>query len=306
MVSFGNYWSLSPMNLPDPVPATPHLPEQFLRRICAERARQTVPPDLAHRAETALHAARALLFPQFARVGAQTPSEVTREAADLASALVSLITDVDPLRADAGDGADPASRAHAWMAGLPAILNALRLDAEAMEAGDPAAASVEEVVLAYPGFRAIATYRLAHALASLIVPLIPRIWTELAHRETGIDLHPKATIGRAFCIDHGTGVVVGETSVIGDHVRLYQGVTLGALAVHKQLAQTRRHPTVQDRCVLYANATVLGGETVVGHDSIVGANAWVTRSVPPFSMVGRDAEVRPRRNLPEDALEFYI
>jgi serine O-acetyltransferase len=115
------------------------------------------------------------------------------------------------------------------------------------------------------------------------VPLIPRILTEHAHGQTGIDIHPGATIGQRFCIDHGTGLVVGETVVIGDEVKLYQGVTLGALSVRKEMAQTKRHPTIEDRVVIYSGATILGGDTVIGHDSIIGGNTWITESIPPFS-----------------------
>ncbi|MDX2066331.1 MAG: serine O-acetyltransferase EpsC [Fimbriimonadaceae bacterium] len=271
--------------------------------IVAARATHGITAEFVDRAESTLRQARALLFPHFSTAGDRPRAEVVAEINALRHGMQGLIADVRNA-STAPRAAE--SIASDWIEALPGIMTALQEDAHAMDSGDPAAQSLDEVILAYPGLRAIATYRLAHALAAQSVPLLPRIWTEFAHRETGIDLHPNARIGRAFCIDHGTGIVVGATSVIGDHVRLYQGVTLGALAVHKQLASTRRHPTIEDRCVLYANATVLGGETVVGHDSIVGANAWVTRSVPPFSMVGRDAEVRPRRNPTDDGLEFYI
>ena len=176
---------------------------------------------------------------------------------------------------------------------LPAVLRGAArhpagapLDAEATCDGDPAATSVDEVILAYPGFYALACYRLAHQPArAAACPLVPRLITERAHRVTGIDIHPGATIGRAFAIDHGTGIVIGETSVIGDRVRLYQGVTLGALSVRKDLAQTRRHPTIEDDVVIYANATILGGDTVIGHGSVIGGNVWLTHSVPPHSIV---------------------
>ena len=151
--------------------------------------------------------------------------------------------------------------------------------------GDPAADSEDEVVLAYPGFLATAVHRFAHELYRLNVPVFPRVVSEWSHRETGIDIHPGATIGRAFAIDHGTGVVIGETSVIGDRVRIYQGVTLGALAVSKRLAHTKRHPTIEDDVVIYAGATILGGETVIGRGSVIGGNVWLTHSVPPGTRV---------------------
>jgi serine O-acetyltransferase len=177
---------------------------------------------------------------------------------------------------------------------LPEIHQRLVLDAAAIEAGDPAARSVSEVVLAYPGFAALAFHRLAHALHGLGIPLVPRLLAEVAHSRTGIDIHPGARIGHACCIDHGTGLVIGETAVIGDAVKLYQGVTLGALSVAKSASGTKRHPTIEDRVVIYANATVLGGDTVVGHDSVIGGNVWLTNSVPPYSLVYHTSSVRVR------------
>ena len=175
---------------------------------------------------------------------------------------------------------------------LPEIRDTLLKDAVAISLGDPAAANVTEVIRTYPGFFAIAVFRLAHAFYQLEVPLIPRILTEHAHSSTGIDIHPGATIGENFCIDHGTGVVIGETVNIGDNVKIYQGVTLGALSVQKELAKTKRHPTIEDNVVIYSGATILGGETVIGHDSIIGGNVWVTKSVPPHSTLYYRAEIR--------------
>jgi serine O-acetyltransferase len=182
-----------------------------------------------------------------------------------------------------------------FLGGLPEVLETLEADARAILEGDPAARSYDEVVLTYPGFYAIAVYRVAHLLWTLGLPLLPRLLTEFAHEKTGIDIHPGATIGRRFCIDHGTGVVVGETTRIGDGVKLYQGVTLGALTVEKALADRKRHPTIEDEVVIYAGATILGGTTVVGHHSVVAGNAWLTQSVPPNSVVSRKSEVRPRQ-----------
>jgi serine O-acetyltransferase len=138
---------------------------------------------------------------------------------------------------------------------------------------------------------AIGYYRMAHALLHLDVPLIPRILTEIAHGQTGIDIHPKASIGHHFFIDHGTGIVIGETSEIGNHVKIYQGVTLGALSVEKDMAGVKRHPTVEDHVVIYSNATILGGETTIGHHSVVGGNVWLTRSVAPYSTVYHKPEI---------------
>lgn len=168
---------------------------------------------------------------------------------------------------------------------LPQLFDALQQDVTAMFEGDPAAKSRNEVIRTYPGFYAIAAYRIAHELHVLGVQGIPRIITEHAHSLTGIDIHPGARIGSHFCIDHGTGIVIGETTVIGHHVKIYQGVTLGALSVNKEDAEKKRHPTIEDRTVIYSGATILGGETVIGHDSIIGGNVWITRSMPPFTKI---------------------
>jgi serine O-acetyltransferase len=213
------------------------------------------------------------------------------------------------------EGAVPASSPEEtttrFFAGLGAVYDALLLDARAICEGDPAARSVDEVIAAYPGFLAVALYRVAHALHRLGVPLVPRLVTELGHRETGIDIHPGARIGSAFAIDHGTGIVVGETTVVGDRVKLYQGVTLGAASVRKELARTKRHPTVEDDVVIYANATILGGDTVVGARSIIGGNVWLTHSVPADSVVTHEGvSARARRaDAPrpgEVLLEYYL
>lgn len=176
------------------------------------------------------------------------------------------------------------------LAKLPALREQLREDVQATFDKDPAAESLEEVVFSYPGVHAITTHRIAHVLYQLGVPFIPRILSEHSHGRTGIDLHPGATIGDRFCIDHGTGVVVGATSVIGADVQLYQGVTLGAHSVdgslgRQRFSQAKRHPTLEDHVVVYAGATILGGTTVVGARSVVGGSVWLTRSVPPDSRI---------------------
>lgn len=174
---------------------------------------------------------------------------------------------------------------------LPRLYDKLNEDVLAMYEGDPAAKSRSEVIQTYPGFYAIAAYRIAHELHKLGVKGIPRVITEHAHSRTGIDIHPSARIGNHFCIDHGTGVVIGETAVIGDHVKIYQGVTLGALSVSKDDALKKRHPTIEDHVVVYAGATILGGDTVIGHHSVVGGNVWLTRSVPPNSKIYYQAKM---------------
>jgi len=168
---------------------------------------------------------------------------------------------------------------------LPEIRTMLKEDIQAMYDGDPAAKSLTEVVRTYPGFYAIASYRIAHCMCQKGLSLIARIITSNAHSKTGIDIHPSAIIGRHFCIDHGTGLVIGETTRIGNHVKLYQGVTLGALSVRKQDAKTKRHPDIEDHVVIYSGATILGGKTVIGHHSTIGGNVWLTNSVEPHSKI---------------------
>lgn len=190
---------------------------------------------------------------------------------------------------------------------IPGIYYQLLLDAEAIIKFDPAAQSIEEVLVAYPGFYATAIYRIAHQLHVQQIKTLPRILSEYAHSKTGIDIHPGAKIGESFFIDHGTGVVVGETSIIGNNVKVYQGVTLGALNVAKSAASTKRHPTIEDNVIIYSGATILGGDTVIGNDCIIGGNVWLTYSVPPFSVVYHKSEiqVRGKNPLPE-AMNFVI
>ncbi len=179
---------------------------------------------------------------------------------------------------------------------LPLIYKLLMLDADAIEAGDPAATSRDEVMRSYPGFYAISIYRIANSLSKLGVPFIPRILTEIAHSKTGIDIHPNAVIGESFFIDHGTGVVIGETTNIGNFVKIYQGVTLGALSVKKEMAETKRHPTIEDNVVIYAGATILGGKTIIGTNSTIGGNVWITKSVKPDSLVYHKPELKIEEN----------
>jgi serine O-acetyltransferase len=174
---------------------------------------------------------------------------------------------------------------------LPNLKENLWLDAQAILKGDPAALNIDEVILAYPGFFAIAVYRIANYFYKNKVPTFPRLLTECAHQMTGIDIHPGATIGKHFFIDHGTGVVIGETTIIHEHVKIYQGVTLGALSVEKNLANKKRHPTIEDNVVIYSNATILGGETIIGKDSTIGGNVWITASVPANSTVYHKSEL---------------
>lgn len=177
---------------------------------------------------------------------------------------------------------------------LPVVYNDLWNDARFIQEGDPAAECIDEVILAYPGFRAIVIYRIAHILYKNNVPIVPRIMTEYAHQITGVDIHPGAKIESPFFIDHGTGIVIGETTVIGKNVKIYQGVTLGALSVDKNMNSVKRHPTIENDVVIYAQAVILGGDTIIGKNSIIGGNSWVTQSIPPHSVVYNKSEVKVR------------
>lgn len=227
-----------------------------------------------------LHETLALMFPHFCAA----PRRESDLVHDLKAHSARLAVLLRPLTLPDGAGSREAV-ADAFVAGLPDIADACLLDGRALLEGDPAAESLEEVILSYPGFYAVAAYRIAHALIRLEVPLLPRLITEYAHQRTGIDIHPRARIGKSFFIDHGTGVVIGGTAVIGDNVKLYQGVTLGALRVDGADRTLKRHPTIEDNVVVYASATILGGDTIVGRDSVIGGNVWLTRSVPPRSRI---------------------
>jgi len=199
------------------------------------------------------------------------------------------------------------SIAESFVDKIPDVHSKLWKDADAIHAGDPASESIDEVILAYPGFMAIVIYRISHELYLLKVPIIPRIMSEHAHQITGIDIHPGAEIGNPFFIDHGTGIVIGETTVIGKNVKIYQGVTLGALSVDKSFAQTKRHPTIEDDVIIYSQAVILGGNTTIGKNSVIGGNSWITQSIPPDSVVYNKSEVRIKTNKEfEEPINFII
>ena len=235
-----------------------------------------------------------VLFPQFSNKRYVVMSEFEHDYENIRKELIAILLDLNgKLKADIHNIADT------FFNNLPDVRARLLKDADAMTKGDPAANSTAEVIRTYPGFYAIAVFRLANQLYHLNVPLVPRILTEHAHSKTGIDIHPGATIGDNFCIDHGTGVVIGGTCHIGDNVKIYQGVTLGALSVKKELASTKRHPTIENNVVIYAGSTILGGKTIIGQGSIIGGNVWLTKSVEPNSRVyykGNDQEARVRMN----------
>lgn len=277
---------------------------RLVEAVRAWRATASLPPLLRARSEEVALRALGLLFPHFSSASRAD----ARSAADEIAALRALLVEALAPARESGVVSTrdrPAALADGFLRALPGIRERLLRDADATCRADPAAQSVDEVILTYPGFFAIAVYRMAHALVELGAPLLPRLLTEFAHRETGVDIHPRATIGDAFSIDHGTGVVVGETTVIGNRVKLYQGVTLGALSVDKALANRKRHPTIEDDVVIYANATILGGETVVGAGSVIGGNVWLTRSVAPGSVVSH-AGPETRKKPAEELLEYYL
>lgn len=190
---------------------------------------------------------------------------------------------------------------------LPEIYFKLLKDAKSILDNDPAATCLQEIFIAYPGFYAIAVYRFAHLLQLQKVALIPRIWTEYAHSKTGIDIHPSAIIGTSFFIDHGTGIVIGETCIIGNNVKVYQGVTLGAISVSKEKANMRRHPIIEDNVIIYSGATILGGDTVIGHNSTIGGNVWITKSVAPYSIIySKSKTYSKNQELNPEPINFII
>lgn len=231
----------------------------------------------------------AILFPHFCKEMFYTKEEIESRLVLLERDLKRLLI---PLLKDTSLSLEYTVKQ--FMQALPDLHDKLWLDAEAITSGDPAAESVDEVILAYPGFSAIAIYRIAHEFYVMRVPIFSRLVTEYAHQITGIDIHPGAQIGTSFAIDHGTGIVIGESAIIGKDVKMYQGVTLGALSVDKKLAKSKRHPTIEDGVVIYAQAIILGGETIVGHHSVIGGNVWLTTSVPPFSSVYQESKVTVR------------
>jgi serine O-acetyltransferase len=262
---------------------------ELLDRVCADRRAYALPKQADRLAHECVRDAMALLFPHFAEGRSCNRARVEEELSGLLRRI-----DAFPKR----DGTSTEPLGEAVVRRLFTIRGQLLDDAAAIVTTDPAAHTLDEVILAYPGFFALGCYRIAHELLGLGVLLLPRLITEIAHRGTGVDIHPAARIGQALAIDHGTGIVVGETAVIGNRVRLYQGVTLGALRVEKHLARSKRHPTLEDDVVVYANATILGGETVVGRGSVIGGNVWLTHSVPPGSVITHGATVEHHPSAP--------
>jgi serine O-acetyltransferase len=262
------------------------LPKEFLSHILTQH--QQTPPFPATSDIKKLFTKIVLtLFPEQTRKHFSKPEELKAVWESIENGLESLLHSMKDQLSE-----EPAVIANRFLDRIPVIYNLLQTDVEAMVAGDPAATTSYEVIRTYPGFYALAFYRLAHGLHQEKVPLIPRILTEYAHSKTGIDIHPGASIGRYFFMDHGTGIVIGETTVIGERVKLYQGVTLGALSVDKSMASMKRHPTIEDGVVIYSGATILGGDTVVGKGSVIGGNVWLTRSVPANTKIYHQETVK--------------
>jgi serine O-acetyltransferase len=266
--------------------------EILLQRLQLNRTKQALPDK--EKAQSFIDELFRFLF----NTGGCGQKDLEKQYDDLQKQLTELITACSEL---------DKTRANNFFEHLPNIYESLLEDAHAILNSDPAAKTIDEVITAYPGFFAIFVYRMAHLLCQQQCTLLSRFFTEYAHSKTGIDIHPAAKIGRSFAIDHGTGIVIGETTIIGDHVKIYQGVTLGALNVSKSIASTKRHPTIEDGVVIYAGATILGGSTIVGAGSIIGGNVWLTYSVPPNSVVYHKSEVHVKDNNPfPEPLNFVI
>lgn len=217
-----------------------------------------------------------VFYPHFCEYDFKSPHEIYNQLIQIKLKLEALFTQLN---------ISDKNKIDSLIKKFPSIVKSLDLDAKSAYAGDPAAGSLDEILVCYPGFFAISVHRIAHELYLLNIPILPRMISEFAHSKTGIDIHPGAQIGKCFFIDHGTGIVIGETSIIGNNVKIYQGVTLGALSVRKHLQNKKRHPTIKDNCVIYANATILGGKTVIGKNSVIGGSTWITESVPQNSIL---------------------
>jgi serine O-acetyltransferase len=239
-----------------------------------------------------------IMFPEHAEEVFKEKGQMEMKLFDLQIQLREVLQNNPHLHGQSGQ-----DLAQEFFKGLDQVYDRLHEDVSAMYSGDPAAKSKTEIIRSYPGFYAVAAYRIAHLLFRQGIALIPRMITEFAHSRTGVDINPSARIGNHFCIDHGTGVVIGETAVVGNHVKIYQGVTLGALSVNKYDADKKRHPTIEDSVIIYAGATILGGDTIVGRESVIGGNVWLTKSVPPQSKIYYQVKMYDANTA---ATDFYI
>ena len=275
---------------------------EFAEKLLNQRETHTCNASLKEEAIDFLNEIVDIIFPHFSNKVYYSPEDIIAKLQLLERNMKSLLKKVVGINIDCID-----TIAKNFISKIPETHDMLWSDAEAIYKGDPAAESIDEVILAYPGLMAISIYRFAHILYKLEVPIVPRIFTEHAHQITGIDIHPGADIDSPFFIDHGTGVVIGETTKIGKNVKIYQGVTLGALSVEKSLSHTKRHPTIEDDVIIYSQAVILGGNTIIGRNSIIGGNSWITQSVPSNSIVSSKMEVKVRSTEKYfDQIEFII
>jgi serine O-acetyltransferase len=265
--------------------------KEFLQFIFQKHQQTEAVPTTDEISEWAIKVIR-ILFPEQTKDFFRSLDELEGEFWNLGNELKLILEATDQCKSCGNE-----EKVELFKKAIPAYHAILNTDVKAIMEGDPAAKSEFEIIRAYPGFYAISIYRLAHLLHTLDVKLIPRILTEFAHSRTGIDIHPTAQIGESFFIDHGTGVVIGETCKIGKNVKIYQGVTLGALSVNKEMSNKKRHPTVEDNVVIYSGATILGGETVIGENSVIGGNVWLTKSVPANSTVYHKPEIKVVENV---------
>ncbi|MBS3945745.1 MAG: serine acetyltransferase [Melioribacter sp.] len=274
--------------------------DSFITELQSKRELHSCTISLKNNTVNFINSQISLLFPHFAEK--IDNKSIPQEIDSIKNQLIKLINSLNGLTK-----IDAESVTQNYIEKLPDIHNKLWMDANAIYDGDPAAESIDEVILAYPGFMAILIYRFAHELYKLRVPIIPRIMSEHAHQITGVDIHPGAVIGSPFFIDHGTGIVIGETTVIGNNVKIYQGVTLGALSVKKELSNVKRHPTIEDDVIIYAQSVILGGNTVIGKNSVIGGNSWIVQSISPNSVVNNKNEVRIKSNKDfEEPINFII
>jgi serine O-acetyltransferase len=257
----------------------PMLNEQFLSELLQKHQQSPYFPPTSQVAQL-FTKLLLILFPEQTKEHFSTQADLQKAFDEISNEMRQMLSSMQ-----AQLPAEATYLAQQFMAQVPEIYRKLMTDVQAILNGDPAARTEYEVIRAYPGFYAIAFYRMAHGLYSLKIPLLPRVLTEYAHSKTGIDIHPGAQIGEYFFIDHGTGIVIGETCIIGNRVKIYQGVTLGALSVSKEMASQKRHPTIEDDVVIYSGATILGADTIIGRGSVIGGNKFVTNSVYPGSKV---------------------
>lgn len=275
----------------------------FAEKLYKDRTKTTYRTPQRKTAHEFINKLMSVLFPHFSENVYNSPDELEAELLLVKSALYKTLS---PFCVKIN--ANVSKKINSFFDKIPHLYDLLIDDAKAIEKGDPAAKSIDEVILAYPGFVATAIYRFSHEFYELDIPIFPRLLSEYAHHLSGVDIHPGAKIGRSFCIDHATGVVIGETCDIGDNVKIYQGVTLGALSVEKNLAHTKRHPTIEDNVVVYSNATILGGKTVIGKGSVIGGNVWLTESVEPHSIVYHKSEIKMKSNIKngKEPINFII